>query len=192
MPLPDIDTVLEWRGRNVVDENGDKIGKLEDVYLDEETSRPEWAAVHTGLFGRRKSLVPLSQAAPDGDDLRVPYAAEHVKEAPSVDADDRLSQDEEAKLYGHYGLDYSRQQSGTGLPEGETPGTGSPEGEADGPAPARSGEDGQDGEEIEVASERPRERVRLKRYLVTEEVTKTVPVTREEIRVEREPVENDG
>jgi sporulation protein YlmC with PRC-barrel domain len=199
MPLPDIDTVLEWRGRTVVDQNGDKIGKLEELYLDEETSRPEWAAVHTGLFGRRKTLVPLSQAAPDGDDLRVPYDAEHVKEAPNVDADDQLSQDEEAKLYDHYGLAYSRSESGTGLPEGETgaPAPAGPAGSAEEQderegGEVRAGAQAEGGEEIEVASERPRERVRLKRYLVTEEVTKTIPVTREEIRVEREPVESDG
>jgi hypothetical protein len=122
-----------------------------------------------------------------------------VKAAPNVDADDQLSQDEEARLYGHYGLSYSRSESGTGLPEGET-GAPAP---ASSPAPAegqgereggdvQAGAHAQEGEEIEVASERPRERVRLKRHLVTEEVTKTIPVTREEIRVEREPVESDG
>jgi sporulation protein YlmC with PRC-barrel domain len=220
MPLPDIDTVLDWRGRTVVDRSGEKIGKFDDIYLDEETSRPEWAAVNTGLFGLRKTLVPLSEAEPAGDDVKVPFDLEHVKAAPNVDPDDQLSQQEEAQLYQHYGLDYSKSESETGLPEGNTStdraqreipsepssgrATGSraaiepdasgrqstgpqAEGEAGGHEVIRSEE-----ELVEAGTEvRPRERVRLKKYLVTEPVTKTVPVTREEVRIEREPVGQD-
>jgi sporulation protein YlmC with PRC-barrel domain len=150
MSLPDIDTALDWRGRTVVDQNGEKIGKFKDIYLDEETSRPEWAAVNTGLFGLRGTLVPLSQAELAGDDVKVPFDAEHVKAAPNVEPDDRLSQEKEELLYRHYGVDSSTSESA--------------------------------GDGVE---ERPRERVRLKRYLVTEPVT----VTREEVRIEREPVD---
>ncbi len=73
MRLPDIDTALDWRGRTVVDRSGEKIGKFEDIYLDDETSRPEWAAVNTGLFGLRKTLVPLSEAELTGDQVQVPF-----------------------------------------------------------------------------------------------------------------------
>ena len=107
MTLPDIDTVLEWRGRTVVDRAGEKIGKFQEIYLDTETDRPEWAAVSTGLLGRRQRLVPLSEAQPEGDDVRVPFDKEHVESAPEVDSDRDLSQDEEAALYAHYGLSLS-------------------------------------------------------------------------------------
>src|SRR4051794_41807934 len=94
----DIATALEWRGRTVVDRDGDKIGRLEELYLDED-DRPAWAAVATGLFGRRQSLVPLADLRPDGDDLRVPYEKDRVKDAPNVDPDDRLSGEEEDRLH---------------------------------------------------------------------------------------------
>src|SRR5918993_861497 len=119
MALPDIDTVLGWRGRTIVDESGEKLGKFEDIYLDTQTDLPEWAAVKTGLLGR-KTLVPLSEAEEHGDDaLRLPFNKVHIENAPGVDADAELSQDEEASLYAHYGLQYSKAESSTGLPPGE-------------------------------------------------------------------------
>ena len=255
MPLPDIDTALDWRGRNVVDRNGEKIGKFDELYLDEETSRPEWAAVTTGLFGRKQSLIPLSEARLEGDDLQVPFDQEQVKEAPALDPDEQLSQEEERQLYSHYGLEHSTSGSETVLPgqeaasgrpgggaeagtEGEgstepaavqtdhaaggevppaeretpagetareTPGgagggeagpsDATPAGVADAASRARASGAGEGtaGEgSLRVGTEvTPRERVRLKKYVVTEEVTKKVPVSREEVRVEREPVGED-
>jgi sporulation protein YlmC with PRC-barrel domain len=216
--LPDIDTVLEWRGRTIVDRAGEKIGKFQDIYLDTETDRPEWAAVSTGLLGRRQRLVPLGEAQPEGDDVRVPFDKEDVENAPEVDSDRDLSQDEEAALYAHYGLEYSKGESGTGLPRGTGSEAGGRAGEPAGAGaqgePTRAGAQGQQpqgagveqpsapagretaatGQEVveDVGAEvGPRERVRLKKYLVTEHVTKTVPVTREEVRVEREPVSDE-
>lgn len=227
MALPDIDTVLSWRGRTIVDETGDKIGKFEDIYLDTQSERPEWAAVRTGLFGRGQVLVPLNVAEEQGDEaLRVPFQKAHVEEAPDVDADGELSQDEEARLYAHYGLEYSKEESHTGLPRGEAQQTDAASGARDrgdavgaddkqtagdpdadsaeaptGGSKTRSGDEDAETadaeltrseEELNVGVEkRPRERVRLKKYVVTEEVTKKVPVQREEIRVEREPVEGE-
>jgi hypothetical protein len=99
----DIDTALEWRGRTVVDRDGDKIGKLDELYLDE-SERPAWGAVTTGLFGRRQSFVPLADLRPAGDDLQVPYEKDRVKDAPNVDPDDQLSGAEEERLHRHYGI----------------------------------------------------------------------------------------
>jgi len=227
MALPDIDTVLSWRGRTIVDEAGEKIGKFEDIYLDTESERPEWAAVKTGLFGRGQVLVPLNVAEEQGNEaLRIPFQKAHVEDAPDVDADGELSQDEEARLYAHYGLEYSKEESQTGLPSGQAQQTGAPSGAADrgdpggahderaaadadaasagaptGASKTRQGDQGtktggaevtRSEEELDVGVEkRPRERVRLKKYVVTEEVTKKVPVQREEVRVEREPVEGE-
>jgi sporulation protein YlmC with PRC-barrel domain len=100
---PDIDTALDWRGRTVRDADGEKIGSLGDVYLDQETDRPAWGGVRTGLFGRGESLIPLDRVtAADDDDLHVPFTRDHVKDAPRVDPDVALDHDEEARLYAYY------------------------------------------------------------------------------------------
>src|SRR3954452_6170362 len=98
--------VRAWRGLNLVDRDGDKIGKIEDVYLDRQTGEPEWIAVKTGLFGSNVSFVPIAQASSTGDGVTVPYAKDLVKDAPNVDADGELSPDEERRLYQHYNVDF--------------------------------------------------------------------------------------
>jgi hypothetical protein len=167
MAAPDIDTALEWQGRTVLDRSGEKIGKLDEFFLDAETDLPAWGAVTSGLFGRRRALVPLSDAEAAGEDeLRVPFDKDHVLAAPQADPEVELSPDEEEALHRHYGLAYS-----TG---GEVTDEGA--------------EIVRSEEEVDVRPEaRPRERVRLKKYVVTEHVTKTVPVRREKLAVEREP-----
>src|SRR3954470_23450651 len=107
MTTTDLSNAQEWRGCTVVDRSGDKIGKLDEIYLDQETGRPEWALVNTGLFGTRSTFVPLSGADAEADEVRVRWEKAHVKDAPSVEADGRLSHEEEAQLYQHYGFDYS-------------------------------------------------------------------------------------
>jgi sporulation protein YlmC with PRC-barrel domain len=115
----------EWRGRNVVDREGTKVGRLEEVYLDQQTGRAEWLLVHTGLLGTKSSFAPLAGARVDGEDVRIGYSKQEVKDAPSVEADGELSQEEEARLYAHYGLDYSEPRSDTGMPRASGP-TGRP------------------------------------------------------------------
>jgi uncharacterized protein (TIGR02271 family) len=177
--------VLEWRGRTVVDRDGEKIGKLDEIYLDRETDEPEWALANTGLFGTKSSFVPLKGAEPDGDDVRVAYAKDQVKDAPSIDPDGELSRQEEEGLYRHYDVDYSKQRSGSGRPEATSPGTGGERGRDD--AMTRSEE------ELRVGTaERERGRVRLKKHVVTEDVQETAPVRREEVRVEREPITDEN
>src|SRR3954449_5876793 len=98
--LQDIET---WRGRTLVDRDGDKIGKVEDVYLDRSSGEPEWVAVKTGLFGSNVSFVPIHDADTAGDDLRVAYEKDQVKDAPNINPDGELSPEEERRLYQHYG-----------------------------------------------------------------------------------------
>jgi sporulation protein YlmC with PRC-barrel domain len=76
----------EWRGRNVVDQEGAKVGRLEEVYLDQQTGRPEWLLVHTGLLGTKASFAPLAGARVEGEDVRIAYSKQEVKDAPSVEA----------------------------------------------------------------------------------------------------------
>jgi uncharacterized protein (TIGR02271 family) len=175
--------ILEWRGRTVVDRDGEKIGKLDEIYVDRQTDEPEWALVNTGLFGTKSSFVPLKGAAPAGDDVRVAYAKDQVKEAPSIDPDGELSQQEEEGLYRHYAIDYSEQGSGSGRPEATSSGTGGKSGDA----MTRSEE------ELRVGTaERERGRARLRKHVVTEDVQETVPVRRDEVRVEREPITDEN
>src|SRR3954453_12279436 len=105
-------------GSTAVRNDGDKLGKGGEVYLDDETGRPEWATVHTGLFGTKETFVPLAQAEISGDQLPFPYDKAKVKDAPKIDTDGHLSPQEEQELYRYYGL------GGTGTTSETTTQTG--------------------------------------------------------------------
>lgn len=98
------------------DAEGDEIGEITQIYLDDATGRPEWALVNTGLFGTKSTLVPVAQASGESGEIRVNYSKATVKDAPRVDAGQELSQEQEAELYHHYGLRYSQVAAGGGLP----------------------------------------------------------------------------
>jgi PRC-barrel domain/Domain of unknown function (DUF2382) len=119
MATPSIETVRGWRGRVMVDRDSNKIGEVVDIYLDNETDRPEWAVVRTGLFGLRSSFVPLAEAREVGDELQVPHQRSQVKQAPNIEPDGQLSAAEEAELYRHYGLDYDTVTPDSGAPAGQ-------------------------------------------------------------------------
>ena len=120
MPTPSMETARAWLGRVVVDRDGDKLGEVTDIYLDNETGRPEWAVVRTGLFGLRSSFVPLAEATQDGDQIQVPYQKATVKGAPNIAPDGQLSQAEETELYRHYGLAYDPGMADSDPPADET------------------------------------------------------------------------
>ena len=103
---PSIDTAQAWQGRTMIDPAGAKLGTIDAIYLDDETGQPEWALVNTGLFGTKASFVPLAQAFQSDTDVLVPYDKQLVRDAPRVDVDQRLSEAEEQQLWRHYGLDY--------------------------------------------------------------------------------------
>jgi uncharacterized protein (TIGR02271 family) len=201
--MTNLDELQAWHGRDLIDRDGDKIGSIVDVYLDDETGRPEWLTVKTGLFGSRESFVPVAEARAEGDTVRVPYEKSQVKDSPNADADGALSQDEEAQLYRHYGLSYTERTSDSGLAEG----TADRQGVTGAGAEVRdrdrdrgvvgedvSGPETDDAmtrseEELRVGTARRESgRVRLRKYVVTEDVQTTVPVQREEVRVEREAI----
>jgi hypothetical protein len=118
--MPDINEVSAWRGEKLHGAGGEKLGTIEEIYLDEETEKPEWFAVKTGLFGSRVSFVPVAEASQAEGHVVVPYDKDQVKGAPHAEPDGALSQQEEAALYRHYGLQYSEAGSDTGLPAGGT------------------------------------------------------------------------
>ena len=179
----DQDTVLASRGSDLLGKKGEKLGRIEDIYLDRESDKPEWALIRTSGVRGRATFVPLAQASQKGSSLTVPYDKNKVKGAPSMDPDGELSQQEEAELYRYYGLEYSEYRSDTGLPEGEAAEGRDVSGTTTDDAMTRSEE------ELRVGkTQREAGTARLRKYVVTEGVTETVPVQREEVRIEREPI----
>ena len=181
----------QLQGQPIIGQNGEKIGTAENVYLDNQTNRPEWVEVKTGLFGTKSALVPLADAQPDpAGGIRLPYDKARIKGAPHHDPDSQLSETEEAELFRYYDLPYT----------GAT-GTADTDRAAVAPAPhAGTAGDDTSGPNTDDAMTRSEERLqvgtqsvevgraRLRKYLVTEQVHQTVPVTHEEVRVEREPI----
>ena len=183
-------------GATVLGHQGEKLGKVDELYFDNETGKPEWAGVKTGMFGGHISLVPLAEATQADRGLEVPYDKAQLKDSPHHDPGEELSQEDEAELFRHYKVAYGG-QTVTAEPGGQAP----PSGERR----DRSGEDGIVGrdtsgpttddamtrseEQMRVGTQsREAGKARLRKYVVTENVTQTVPVSHEEVRVEREPI----
>jgi uncharacterized protein (TIGR02271 family) len=181
--MPQMTEAYEWQGRSVVGGDGEKIGNVKDIYVDHQTGKPEWATVSSGLFGMKSHFVPLASATPAGEDIRVPVTKEQVKEAPGVESDGELSEREEQRLFEHYDVPYTT--------EGSTTAQGGPQ------ATGRTGTTDEamtrSEEEVRVGTApRERGRARLRKYVVTEQVQQTVPVSREEVRLEREPITDEN
>jgi hypothetical protein len=133
--LPGPEATDRWRGRTLVDHHGEPLGRIEIIYLDKVTNQPEWALLEAGATGPAPTFVPLVSANEEGDTVRVPFAKTLVERAPSMPADQELSEDQEGELYRHYGVPYSRADSPSGLPAGE-PEPAEPALAAGGPQPA--------------------------------------------------------
>ena len=167
-----LDTVI---GANVVGSDGGKIGSVGQVYVDNETGAPSWVSVRTGFFGTSESFVPLDQADQTGDEIRVPYTKEFVKDAPRIDVDGALEHSQEDELYAYYGNGTTGHVDTTSGHDTTGPNTDE--------AMTRSEE------RLRVGTEKVQTgRARLRKYVVTEQQTVTVPVSHEEVRLEREPI----
>lgn len=170
------------KGSTVYDSNGDKIGSVEEVYVDYQTSEPEWIGLGTGLLGTKRVVVPAATADAQEDGIAVPYSKDQIKDAPDVDGDS-ISQEAESALYAHYGLEYSERRSDTGLPEGT--GSARTKGKASDEASVTRSE-----EELRVGKrEVEAGHLRLHKWVETEQVDVPVEIKREKARVTREPVE---
>lgn len=233
----------ELDGLTVYDSDGEKVGSVGRVYVDDDTGKPDWITVKTGMFGMKESFVPLAGARRVGSDLHVSHTKDRVKDAPRVDADAHLSVAEEEELYRHYGM--TRKTTGTaGGDARTTSGTGTAAmgaaGAAGAAGTARPGTTGKAttvgttaaatsgagmgrhrdtetsstsrplagaGAQRSAAGTGEREemvrseeqllvgteeyesgKAHLHKYVVTENVTRTVPVSHEEVRVVREPM----
>ncbi|MHA7146229.1 DUF2382 domain-containing protein [Arthrobacter sp. TmT3-37] len=218
-----IDTLL-GNGGNVLGSDGEKIGSIGQVYLDDQTGEPSWVTAKTGLFGTSESFVPLQGADVEGHDVRVPYSKHQVKDAPRIESDGNLSPEEEDRLYRHYeigggtggytdttnttditsgvgqrdrdvdidttsGRHSGVTDTGTDTYAGTDRGTGRDTVGHDTSGPTTDDAMTLSEEQLHVGTEtREAGRARLRKYVVTENVTQTVPVSHEEVRLEREPI----
>jgi uncharacterized protein (TIGR02271 family) len=205
------------RGMELRGQDDNKIGTIEEIYEDTETRQPEWALVQSGLFGRKRSFVPLRDADVEGDHATVPYDKDQIKNAPGIDPDGELSTEEERGLYEHYGLDWSTGQSDTGPSAGgqaggegrssrtdietaeSSRGTTSSAIETRGlPAEETSPSGREDAmtrseDELRVGTARRETgRARLRKWVESDTETRTVPVQREQARIEREPITEEN
>ncbi|WP_210481152.1 DUF2382 domain-containing protein [Naasia sp. SYSU D00948] len=202
------DQIDRLNGATVVDADGDKIGTVGQVFVDANDGHPSWVTVRTGLFGAKETFVPLDEATSEGDTLRVHYDKATVKDAPRIDTDSALSPEEEDELYRYYNLSSSETSTHSGTDYTDTTGLGTGTGYTDagttgyadttsqvgGPGHDTSGPNTDEAmtrseERLNIGTERVQTgRARLRKYIVTENQTVTVPVEREEVRLEREPI----
>ena len=188
--------------------DGDKLGTVESFFVDDRTGAPTWVAVLTGLFGARHSIVPAVDATFDESrGLRLPVTADAVKSAPQLTGD-HLSPDDEASLRQHYGVGQAAagqrdvaqtdvaqtDMSQTQVAQNDVAQNDVAQNDVAQPAPGQTaGTDGamtRSEERLVVGTERvATTRARLVKYVVTEEVQITVPIRREEIRVEEVPID---
>jgi uncharacterized protein (TIGR02271 family) len=197
-------------GKDVYDVEGNKVGTAANLYASDLSGEPEWVTVKTGLFGNKESFVPLTGAHTERDGLHVGARKDTIKDAPRIDDQGHLSEAEAAELYRHYNLKSAMPgqprsgQSQPGRYDDAAAGEGMPGNGMWRPGTTEQGMDGRgmdgrgvDGQESMVRSEEQLRagtetvetgRVRLRKHVVTEEQQVTVPVSREEVHVTREPI----
>jgi len=202
------DQVQSLTGATAYDRDGDKLGKVGAVYYDDQTNEPTWLTVNTGLFGLNESFVPVQGADFSGDRVTLAYDKATIKDAPNVSEDGHLSPQEEENLYRHYGVNYGT-DTGTGYATG-TADTGrhglvdqdrdrnrdgvydDVEGRTvghDTSGPTTDQAMTRSEEQLRVGTEtREAGRARLRKHVVTEQQQVTVPVTHEEVTLEREAI----
>jgi stress response protein YsnF len=180
-PVDDLTPLLlRRRGGDVLDRDGALLGQLEEIYLDDITDAPKWALVRPG--GSAAGFVPLIGAELTDDELRVGFAAERVASAPLVEDESHVTVAEEEALYRHYGLDVGADAADATAPRSEV--------ERDERPSEPRGAMTRSEEELRVEkTQRVSGRARLRKHIVTEHVTVTVPVQREEVRLEHVPAE---
>jgi uncharacterized protein (TIGR02271 family) len=194
------DQLRDVIGATAYDRDGDKIGKVGQVYYDDDTDQPRWITVNTGFFGTHESFVPVQGMEMGTDRLTVAYDKATVKDAPNIAEDGHLTPEEEQRLYQHYGVEYG---TGAQYGGGQVAGDGRRDVDGDGvyddkartavghdtsgpttdDAMTRSEEHLRVGTESHEAG-----RARLRKHVVTEHQQVQVPVSHEEVRVEREPI----
>ena len=199
------------------DKSGDKLGSVKQVYINDSTGQPDFVEVGHGLFGMGSSLVPLRGHQITGEELRLAFTKDRIQDAPNIDDDAHLSDEDQAVIYRHYGLEgaqnvetYDSGDHDRDRPAGrDTAGAGAA-GLAGGAAYDRTddrigGRTGagvdttEDADSMTLSEERVNVdkenvqtgEVRLRKHVVQDTQTVEVPVEREELHIERTPVDGD-
>ncbi|WP_375388592.1 YsnF/AvaK domain-containing protein [uncultured Amnibacterium sp.] len=206
----DIDALAKAK---VVDRDGDKVGSVGQVYVSDDGAQPLFVTVNTGLFGTHESFVPLRSADFSDGELRVAYDKATIKNAPNVDADGSISDDEQGSIFDYYdghagGTASGTRGSTTGLTDADRSTTTGLDRDAsldrdatrdldtdrgtvghDTSGPTTDDAMTRSEERLRVGTQQVEtDRVRLRKHVVTEQQTVTVPVSHEEVRLEREPI----
>ena len=181
-------------GATAYDNSGEKIGRVGQLYIDDETGEARWLTVSTGLFGLSESFAPLQGAEFDGKDIRLKYDKETVKDAPRIDKDQHLDPDEERDLYRHYGFGSRGEMDDAGKPGSTHDWTGK---ERSRPRAADAGDKEHamtlSEERLKAGKERVEVgQVRLRKYTTTHTEKVDVPVTKEKLVVERTPASGNA
>ena len=175
-----------YMGKTAVDGQGSNIGTVGQVYVDDETGVPDWITVNTGMFGTKENFAPLYGSSVTGDDLVLPFGKDVVKGSPEIKDAAHLDADEQEALYAYYqqylgaasGAQYATDTTTTTTTTGVAAG-----GNADGYLTRSE-------EELHVGTRRVEAgRAKLRKFVVTEQQTVTVPVSHEEVQVVREPLQ---
>ena len=177
----------EWCGRTLNDCDGHQLGTIDALYFDKKTDNLDWALVNPEPVGAKSMFVPLAGATGRGGHVVAQVQAAQVRDAPKIDPEQELSEQQEVELFRHYDVDYTTEGTVTAT------GNGRPAGFA-GDAPGHDADASHDysivrsEEERQIGSTQSGHRpTRLRKYVVTEQVRQTVAVQRQEVRVEREP-----
>jgi len=206
-----LDQARTLAGKTMMGAGGEKLGKIDTLYADREDGDPTFATVQTGAFGGKTHFVPLNQATLSGDSVTVPYGKDLVNSAPNIDPDAELEPAEEQRLYSHYGVGGvgNEYDTNTTTTTGTATGTAGFAGTSGTDSSNVHGTVGHDTsgpttdnamtrseERLDVSTQRTEQRTeagraRLRKYIVSEKETVVVPVSHEEVRVQREPI-TDG
>ncbi|WP_420174939.1 PRC and DUF2382 domain-containing protein [Luteococcus sp. OSA5] len=191
----------------VVDSEGNKVGDVGQVYLDDATGRPEWVTVRTGLFGMKETFVPLRGENVANGEIHVPYTKDQIKGAPSIDPEGHITEAEEAELYRYYSIEQDlsayqnrdertdrvdvdrTQAAAAGTAAAGTADVKRDRADVDRDANLADGDIVRHEERLNVGKEQVETgRVHIRKHVVNEQQSVQVPVSREELRVERTPI----
>ncbi|AKK03584.1 PRC and DUF2382 domain-containing protein [Corynebacterium epidermidicanis] len=191
------------------DNTGDKLGGVKEIFVDDRTGQPTFVEVGHGLFGMSSSIVPLRGHKLAGDDLQLAFSKDRIKDAPDMDVNNALTPADQNEIYRHYGVadieDTERYDDHRGRVAGGAAGTGAgmdatETGHRTDHVDHTDRHDLTDDNTLVRSEERlnvDTERVeageaRLRKYVVHDTETVEVPVTREEVRVERTPIDGEA
>ena len=187
-------TPESYMGKNALDGEGNKIGSIGQVYVDDQTGQPDWITVNTGLFGTKESFAPLAGSSVTEDGVMLPFGKDVVKGSPEIKDAAHLDADEQEALYTYYqgymggaatsGTQYDTSSVDTGaVNTGADTDTAKTGGNAEGYLTRSE-------EQLHVGTQQVEAgRAKLRKYVVTEQQTVTVPVSHEEVQVIREPMQ---